>query len=175
MGTDLSKMPRFVPLCCALLALALTAPAAQACPGQLSRPFSPWLDFAQYTPAPGFEQGWTLDGATLADGGQPWGGGAQSLAIPAGASAVSPPVCVTPAHPTIRFFAKGTGALAVSVLADGLEVPVGAVAGTGTWAPTLVMPIVLNLLGEEQVQFRFAGALGDFELDDVWIDPYSKG
>jgi hypothetical protein len=164
-------MPRFVPLCCALLALALTAPAAQACPGQLSRPFSRWLDFAQYTPAP--EAGWS--GGTIAEGGQPWGGGDQSLAIPAGASAVSPPVCVTAAHPTIRFFAKGTGALAVSVLGDGLEVPIGAVAGSGSWAPTLVMPIVFNLLGDENVQFRFTSTVGDFRIDDLWIDPYSKG
>jgi hypothetical protein len=159
-------MPRFVPLCCALLALALTAPAAQACPGQLSRPFTPWLDFAQYTPAPGFEQGWSLDGATLADG---------ALAIPAGADALSPPICVTPEHPTIRFFSKGAGALTVSVLADGLEVPVGLVTPTGSRAPTLVMPIVFNLLGEESVRFRFTSALGEVTIDDVWVDPYSKG
>jgi hypothetical protein len=166
-------MPRYVPLGCALLALALTAPAAQACPGPLSRPFSPWLDPAQYTPAP--EQGWSLDGATIVDGGEPWGGGSEALAIPAGASAVTPPICVSPAHPTIRFFAKGAGALAVSVIADGLEVPIGAVAGTASWSPTLVMPIVFNLLGEQNVQFRFAGATGETTIDDLWIDPYSKG
>jgi hypothetical protein len=75
----------------------------------------------------------------------------------------------------MRFFAKGTGVLTVSVLAGGLEVPIGAVVGTGGWAPTLVMPIVLNFLGEQSVQFRFTSAVGDFQIDDVYIDPYSKG
>ena len=170
-------MPRILLL--ALAAFCLITPAAQACDDSLSRPFTPWLDFAQYTRAPGGDfdatDGWTLNGASAVGGGQPWGGGSSSLAIPAGANAVSAPVCVTPAHPTIRLFAKGTGEMTVSVIAGGLELPVGAVAGTGGWAPTLALPIVLNLLGDQAVQFRFASALGDFRIDDVWIDPYSKG
>jgi hypothetical protein len=170
-------MPRILPL--ALAAFCLITPAAQACTDQLSRPFTPWLDFAQYTQAPNGDfdatDGWTLSGASAVAGGQPWGGGAGSLSVPAGASAVSPPVCVTPAHPTIRFFAKGDGAMTVTALANGVEIPIGAVVGTGSWAPTLPLPIVLNLLGDQSVQFRFSSALGDVQIDDVWIDPYSKG
>ena len=62
-------MPRSLLLAVALLLFA--APAAQAaCPDQpLSRPFTPWLDFAQYHPAPdgsfaGGAAGWTLNGAS---------------------------------------------------------------------------------------------------------------
>ncbi len=58
---------------------------------------------------------------------------------------------------------------------DGaLELPVGVVLGTGAWSPSPVLPIVLNLLGEQDVRFRFTSALGAFRIDDVWIDPYSR-
>jgi hypothetical protein len=113
----------------------------------------------------------------VVSGGQPFGGGGQSsLGVPAGASAVSAPACVTLAHPTLRFFARGTGVMTVTAITeDGLELPVGAVVGTGGWAPTLPLPVVLNLLGEQDVRFRFASGLGSFLIDDVYIDPYSKG
>ncbi len=59
-------MPRLLLL--ALAAFCLIAPAAQACDDSLSRPFTPWLDFAQYQPAPAAAStptdGWTLDGAS---------------------------------------------------------------------------------------------------------------
>jgi hypothetical protein len=178
-------MPR-VPraLLIALAAIFFAAPtAAQACTDEpLSRPFTPWLDFANYQAAPdgGVEAGatgWTLNGASVVNGGQPFGGGGQSsLSVPAGASAVTAPICVTLAHPTLRLFARGTGVMTVSALTeDGLELPVGAVVGTGSWAPTVPMLVVLNLLGEQNVRFRFASTLGSFRLDNVYIDPYSKG
>jgi len=123
-------MPR-VPraLLIALAAFFLAAPAAEACTDQsLSKPFLPWLDFANYQAAPdgGLEAGaagWTLNGASVVTGGQPF----------------------------------------------------GAVIGTGAWAPTLPMLVVLNLLGEQDVRFRFASGLGSFRIDNVYIDPYSKG
>jgi hypothetical protein len=164
------------PMLLALTALLFAAPAAQACIDQpLSKPFTPWLDYAPYQAAP---EEWALDGAAFAPGGQPWGGGSTSISIPAGASAVTDPVCITLVHPTLRFFARGTlGTLAVSVIAlDGaLEVPVGVVLGTGAWSPSPVLPIVLNLLGEQDVRLKFTSVLGSFRIDDVWIDPYSKG
>jgi hypothetical protein len=164
----------------ACFALAVAAPAAQACTdAPLSRPFLPWLDLAWYEPAPdgGFEagaDGWTLDGAAVVSGGQPWGGDHHSLSLPAGASATSAPVCVTLAHPTIRFFARGSGVLTVTVLAGGLELPVGAVAGGGSWSPSSPMPVVANLLGAREVRFRLSSG-GPLQVDDLWVDPYSKG
>jgi hypothetical protein len=163
----------------ACVALALAAPAAQACTGSVSRPFLPWLDLAWYERAPdgGFEagaDGWSLDGAAVVDGGHPWGGDQRSLSIPAGSSATTPPVCVTVAHPTIRFFARGTGSITVTVLAGGVELPVGVVLGGGSWWPSLPMPVLANLLGAQEVRFRFASA-GALRIDDVYVDPYSKG
>ena len=38
-----------------------------------------------------------------------------------------------------------------------------------------VVPTSLNLLGEQDVRFRFTSVLGSHRIDDVWIDPYSKG
>ena len=165
-------MPRS--LLIALAVLLFAAPAAQAaCPDQpLSRPFTPWLDFAQYFPAPDGSfaaggDGWTLDGASVAGG---------ALSIPAGASAVTPPICITPAHPSLRFFTRGTGMLATSVLWNGLEVPISTVVGLGSaWAPSPVQLIVLNLLSDGEVRFRFTSVLGSVGVDDVWVDPYSKG
>src|SRR3954464_14760788 len=124
------RLPRS--LLVALATFLFAAPAAQACTEQpLSKPFTPWLDYANYQAAPdgGVEAGaagWTLDGASVVHGGHPFaGGGDSSLAVPAGASAVTAPMCVTLAHPTLRFLAKWTGALAVSALTgDGLEQPV---------------------------------------------------
>src|SRR3954464_12092986 len=102
------RLPRS--LLVALATFLFMAPAAQACTDQpLSRPFTPWLDFANYQAAPdgGVEAGaagWSLAGAAVASGGQPWGGGQSSLSIPAGADAVTAPACITLAHPTLRFF-----------------------------------------------------------------------
>lgn len=169
----------------ALVALLFAAPAAQACTDQpLSKPFTPWLDVANYEPAPdlGVEDGagaWTLNGASVASGGHPWNGGDRSLRIPAGTNAVTGPVCITMLHPTLRFFARPStllGVLTVSVIAGPLELPVGVVAGLGTaWSPSPILPILVNLLGDQDVRFRFTSTLGSFRIDDVWIDPYSKG
>src|SRR4051794_31044141 len=117
------------PMLLALTALLFAAPAAQACPDQpLSKPFTPWLDFAWYQAAP---PDWELEGAAIVPGGQPWGGGADSLSIPMGASVVSAPVCITLSPPTLRFFMRGNGVLAVSIIAGpGLELPVGVALGS---------------------------------------------
>ena len=144
------------PVVALLALLAFAAPASAACPEQdVSRAFLPWLDLAWYEPAPdgGLEAGagaWTLTGgAAIADGGRPNGGGALSLALPAGATATTAPACITLAHPTIRFFTRGSGPLTVSVLVDGAELPIGVALGGGAWAPSLPLPVVVNLLGAQ--------------------------
>ena len=175
----------------ALAALALAAPQAQAaCPERpLDRMFLPWHDIAFYHEAPdsGFEQGgsWSLrDGAAVVEGNQPYFAGSRSLDLPGGASATTEPICVTVAHPTIRFFARNTGSalapLTVTVqfktlLGLPLELPVGVVLGGAQWQPTLPLPLVGNLLSNE-VRFRFSAADGGaWQIDDVYVDPYSKG
>jgi hypothetical protein len=171
----------------ALLALvffaAVPAAARADCPAlPLDRTFLPWLDAAWYEAAPdgGFEAGgagWSLSGgAAVVDGNDPFLAGARSLSLPAGASAVTPPICVDPAHPTVRLFARGgslTAPLAVSVVVGGREIAVGSVPASPAWAPSPVIPLLGNLVSGE-LSLRFASA-GDWQLDDVYVDPYSKG
>jgi hypothetical protein len=183
----------------AILALPGPAHAAGGCPDQpLDRTFRPWLDLAWYAQAPngGFESGssgWTLErGAAVADGNEPFhvggSGDASSLALPPGGSATTAPVCIGVEHPTIRFFARNTGhplsVLTVSVVfrdALGLRqaLPVGFVTARSEWAPTPVVPVVVNLLsllGDQQVAFRFSAFDGgEWTIDDVYVDPYKKG
>lgn len=177
------------------------APTASACePAASARVFLPWVDVARYVPVrdSGLEAGgagWDLDGASVVAVNEPWSIGApddsRALAIGAGSAATTPPICVGLEHPTIRFFARSTGAagglLSVQVVADTslgrrLVLPIGVVAGpTGSWAPTLPMAMVANHLaplpGEQmRVSFRFApvGSASAWQVDDVYVDPYSK-
>jgi hypothetical protein len=169
-------------------ALVLAAPAAARadCPDQpLAHTFLPWLDPAWYEAAPdgGLEAGgagWTLaDGAAVVDGNNPYQAGASALSLPAGASATTPPVCVDVAHPTLRFFARGgSGPLVVTALfRDSLGLPhelsVGVALASSDWAPSAVMPVAGNAVSG-QVSFRFSSG-GDWRVDDVSVDPYSKG
>ena len=196
----------------ALAALTLSASSASAgllvdaatnCEEQsLSQPFVPWLDPADYTPLGGgsFETGaagWTRSGgAAVADGNEPYhvaGPGTSSLALPAGAVATSPVICVGVEHPTIRFFANrtnggllGLGSLRVDVLFENnlgvvSSLPIGTVGSTaGVWQPTLPMTVVANLLpllpgDHTPVAFRFtAQAGGAFSIDDIQVDPYGR-
>jgi hypothetical protein len=175
----------------ALAALALAAPAAGAatCPEQpLEQTFLPWHDLAYYQEAPdsGFEVGgnWTLGGgAAVVDGNEPFLDGAKSLALPAGSTATTAPICVTVAHPTIRFFARNTGsalqpltvtAVFRTLLGIELELPVGVVLSGSEWAPSPALLMLANLLSNE-VRFRFQATGGAWQIDDVFVDPYSKG
>jgi hypothetical protein len=182
-------------LALAALALAPSSAPASDCPQQsLSQTFLPWMDVAWYAPARngGFEggaEGWTLEGgANVADGGNAYLGGDRSLALPAGASATSAPMCIGVEHPTIRLFARNTGAplstLAVSVVFSGPlgvkgSLPIGLIGAGDSWSPTPVMPILVNLLaltGDQRVAFRFTAPDdgGEWSIDDVYVDPYKK-
>lgn len=98
-----------------------------------SRVFKPWHDRALYTLAPGgdFEtqaEGWTVAGpAALAADSSPFqlgaAVGAGSLELQAGATAVSPPICVQRGFKSIRFVARSVGA---EEGLDGVETTVDA-------------------------------------------------
>ena len=191
----------------AMLALVLAAPASASagvlpgtCPDEpLAQPFLPWADPMQYVPAPdgGFEDdadGWKLrGGAEVSRGNESFyvrdERDRRSLDLPAGASALSPPMCVGIERPTVRFFARRTSGwllptLRVEVLYNGIDgelrtlalLPV--TAGT-SWQPTLPLPILANLMpnlsgDQATVAFRFTAVGGGFKVDDVYVDPYAK-
>lgn len=174
----------------------LLAPSAENCTDDVgTQVFLPWADPANYVPAPGAAAesaaGWTLDGASIVPGNEPWhvisSSDRKSLHVPAGASATTDTMCVGIEHPTLRFFVnqKSGGVFAglkVEVLFDGpagLEsMQIGTTGGYG-WHPTPVMVIPASLLpvlpGERTaVAFRFSAMGGSFGVDDVHVDPWAR-
>jgi hypothetical protein len=186
---------------CALSAAVLLVPTVSAAQAHLidfgacnsnalSHPFTPWGDPSSYELAPGgdFENSsssWTLSGgAQLVPGSEPYAAtgtlGAASLALPAGATATSPTTCVNAAYPTVRAFVGGTGSVAVSVVYNGIPIPTGVAVAAGSWTPTAAMITsapVLGLLsgGTAQVSLQLTGLAGAPQVDDVFVDPWSRG
>jgi len=179
----------------ALAAAAPATPAASGCPETaVSQPFAPWGDDADYFLAPGgsIDRGpsdWTLQGgADVVKGNEPFGvvsdKDKKSLRLPAGSSATTAPFCVDADRRTMRFFADAasTSSLDVDVLysdADGASrsLRIGALTGGDDWAPTEVVPMVVDRLaatrGAFDVRLRFApSGDGDWTIDDVHVDPY---
>jgi hypothetical protein len=152
--------------------------------------FKPWRDRRLYTLAPGgdFEtlaEGWTLDGATLAADSSPFLLGAalgvSSLELPAGASALSPPICVRRGMPSFRFVAKSVGTEQAAVKVEILYAS-GKVKGRGRlqpgaeWAPTKKLSLSqgqfkVKRRGATEIRLRFAVTAGTARVDDVYIDP----
>jgi hypothetical protein len=154
----------------------------------LSQPFARWLDFAHYELPPGgdFESStWTLTGgATPVAGSEPYAAtgtrGSSSLSLPAGSSAQSPSTCVDARYPSLRFFISGTGSVAVNVVDGSRVIPAGVAVAGREWSPTPVMltsSAVLAALsgGTAQVSLTLSGLSGSPQIDDVFIDPWSRG
>jgi hypothetical protein len=162
----------------------------------LSQPFAQWSDTNLYELVPGgdFEgslSGWTFTGdARLRAGGEPYditgAPSTHSLALAAAASARSPFTCVNATYPSFRFFARNNGLLSTvlvqvvykTVLGE-VTLPLGAVALSNEWQPTLPMltgSIAGGLLsgGTAQVALRFTALTGSSQIDDVFIDPRMK-
>jgi hypothetical protein len=165
----------------------------------LSQAFSPWSDFAAYTPLSGgnFETaaaGWTLSGgATIVAGNEPFnlgGRGTRSLSLPAGASAVSAPICIDPTYPFYRLLARNSGELASALRMEVLFLDEhGNVkstksldyrAGATAWAPTGAAPINVftakTSVSAAPISLRFTpqGKAGRWQIDDVFVDPYMR-
>jgi hypothetical protein len=160
----------------------------------LTQPFLRWGDASDYELVPGgdFEgslEGWSLSaGAQRVSGSEPYGAtgsvGSHSLALPAGASAQSPFTCVDAAYPTFRFFARNDTPLATVLVQvvyrtplGTLALPLGAVALSYAWEPTLPMltgSIVTGALsgGTAQIALRFTALDGSSQIDDVFVDPH---
>jgi hypothetical protein len=197
---------RVLALVAACFALAVAAqPAAAAttpttCPDTVSsQVFAALGDTANYTPVAGgsFEgdvSGWTLNGASVAPGNEPWqvdgASDSKSLSIAPGGSATSPTFCVSSKTPSWRFFAHASQptpgpSLKVYVqatLPNGNVIRVPAVFLKGgdysSWAatPALVLGKVLPPGFNVNVQFVFAASSngGAWSIDDVFVDPYAK-
>jgi hypothetical protein len=160
-----------------------------------SQAFLPWGDQAYYELVPGgdFEGSladWTLaGGAAQVTGSEPFGVtgsvGSQSLALPDGAAAVSPPACVDAADPTVELFSQSQDpGTTVSVSAvfqrkDGktMTVPVGTVTPGSTWQPS--GPLTIDTPHAKQngnllVALELSATGGTAQVDDVFIDPWYR-
>jgi hypothetical protein len=163
-------------------------PASRCEERTFTRVFEPWKDRRLYTPATGFETAaaaWTLEGATVvADSSQFLLGaalGASSLELPAGATALSPAICVERGFPGFRLVARSVSAepavVKVQVVyADGRAKKAGRLKPAADWAVTRKLSLAQGRFrvrrGESAlVQLRFAVTSGAARLDDLYIDP----
>ncbi|MFN8124178.1 MAG: hypothetical protein U0237_17350 [Thermoleophilia bacterium] len=208
----MNARPRRLALAAALAGAAVAVPAAQAaplagiCPGQeFSRPFAALGDTAPYTLVRGgdFESGafgwWGLRASVVADSAHTLGmaADAHALSLPAGASVVSPAVCVTADYPFMRFVARSAAAsaasrLTVEVLYDNggpiQVVPVAELTGAqmGRWSatPRLRTGVLLGTVsgtvggltrlqvsGAGEMRLRITATGGAWQVDDVYVDP----
>lgn len=195
---------RIATLAIAAAAVGTVPAAAQAaaktgCPDvPTSHPFAPWGDDAPYVLAPNgdLERGgsaWSLGrGAAVVDGNEPFkvGGRAdrRSLALRAGSSAATAPMCIGVEHKSMRFFVKRTAAPKIALEVDvryldpagkSSSLRIGRIAAGRSWAPSRILPLVVNRLAAArgnamQVSFRFTPQGGGVTIDDVLVDPFRR-
>ncbi len=185
----------------AVLAFALWAPNAFASCSYPSaqQSFSQWSDSAYYvSPVNGGLEagstGWDLSGANVVSGNESYylngSSDSHSLLIPDGASATSPSFCVAKGYPTFRFMVRNTGsrfaALRVDVLFQDsrggmVRSTAGYVWAGSAWEPSRKLAIMLGVTGattagQANVQIRFVpvGYGGNFQVDDLLVDPWCR-
>jgi hypothetical protein len=177
-------------------AQAAPTPGVSACSAptySFSQPFATAKDSNWYTLAPGqsvnsFDgTGWTLTGGakivttTLADGTT-----GQVLDLPAGAKAVSPPMCVSAAYPTAKAEIRDvTGPPSVQLFVGytGTKsweqpTPAGGLPGKSAWSSS--PPLQLhpgNLFGWQEEVFTLTGGNKgtDAQVYNLWVDPRCFG
>jgi hypothetical protein len=179
----------------------LPAAANAACASTpISKPFQAFGDSANYSLLSNgaFESGtggWSLSGASVVSGNESYNVRAatdsKSLAINARGRVVSPTFCVSSAHPSFRFFAKRTngtwGVLNVSLrwsLDGGAvnETTVGSVTTGTAWTPTQSFGLAQTLgiwnadqTASVQIILDPEDYGGDWAVDDIYVDPYTRG
>jgi hypothetical protein len=162
-----------------------------ACPSATSTPFVGWKDYANYAFSPdgGFEgggSGWTLGGgARVVSGNESFyvhsTADKFSLSLPAGATATTPPMCISLFSSKMRFLTKGSygSKVKVQVIYRGLLSSVlgifdgGTITPSGSWNASPEMSMLggtLPLL-TASVSFRFTAVGAAASIDDVYLDP----
>jgi hypothetical protein len=151
-----------------------------------SQPFASLGDSSWYTLAPGQSldsfnaTGWTLTGGaklvttTLADGSV-----GTVLDLPAGATAVSPSMCVDSDYPdarvTMRQVSNGPG-MHVYVSYNGVNgqgQSSGNVNGGSTWGASRAFQLhASSLSGWQEAQYTFVGDKGEAQVYDFYVDPH---
>jgi len=179
----------------AVLAAGLVAaPAASACPASpVTQPFAAWGDVRDYVEVPGgsFEEGFAWDAVgtpVLAEGTE---AGSAALRLHAGDSITSPALCVTRSYPHLRLLALAANRrshLAIEALwTDAAGKPQQRPLEPQTallhqsWLPTgdiplrKVLPRDLGGVRDLRVRLSVVGPVGDWVVDDVFVDPVKRG
>lgn len=185
----------------AVALFALPAIAQAACPSQpSSKAFQAFGDTANYSLLSNgaFESGtggWTLSGASVVSGSETHkvhaATDSKSLAIAAKGRVTSPAFCVSTDHPTFRLFSKrtsGTWAVLNVSLRWSLDggatntTMVGSITNGTSWAPTQSFGLaqvlgIWNATQTASVQIILdpEDSGGAWAVDDVYIDPYTRG
>jgi hypothetical protein len=184
-----------------LALFGVPAAAQAACPTTpTTKAFQAFGDTADYSLLSngGFESGaggWSLSGASVVSGNESYrvrgAEDSKSLAISPSGRVVSPAFCVGTEHPSFRLFAKRTsgtwGVLNVSLrwkVGAGAthETVVGSVSPGTSWAPTQSFGLAQTLglwnssmTATVQIVLDPEDYGGAVAVDDVYIDPYTRG
>jgi hypothetical protein len=170
----------------ALLVIACFAASAQACSYEKGDAvFSSLGDPRAYVLGPdgGFEAGgagWSLEdgAAVVAENETSYLNNAsdsQSLELPAGSSATSPSFCVGKDTPVVRAMVRSSGdgaRLRVETIYTDLGVVRTHTVGGERleWGPTHP----LHLSAGDSVQIRLTPVSGDWQVDDLYVDPFAR-
>jgi len=185
----------------ALAISAVGAGAAQACSYTgAEQVFKPWGDQHSYVLAPdgGFEGGglgWYLGGgAKVGDGNESFylndSADSRSLSLPAGSTAISPPICMSLDTPGFRLVTRNSGNASSGLKVEATYALLGlvhtktvsTVYGNSSWIPSQQMSTVLSLstvIGTVipsaiQIRITPVGSGGNWQVDDLYIDPFAR-
>ena len=173
--------------------LVSPADSPSTCDTNVSQPFSPWGDTANYVLTPGgsFEPGgpsWSLSrGVKIVSGNESFyvrsRSDRYSLYMPSGSSVTTPPMCFAAGDWKMRFFATGGGTVRVQVRVKSLLgllsiLDGGTVKSGSTWKPSPEIGLLVTNLGgilaTDSVSFRLIAKDGAVRIDDVYLDPFKS-
>jgi hypothetical protein len=198
----MNSVRKLIAIVTAALAIsAVAAGTAQACNYTgAQQVFKPWGDQNSYVLAPdgGFEAGglgWYLGGgAKVVSGNEAFNlngaGDSRSLALPAGSTAISPPICMSIDTPNFRLVARNSGDPSAGLRVEATYALLGLVRTKTVstvydgpnWAPSQQMSTVLSLstivgtVIPSAIQIRITplGSGGNWQVDDLYIDPFAR-
>jgi hypothetical protein len=192
MSRKLKLLTLTVPAAIAALSAVPLATAAPipTCPTVApSTVFAQWGDTSPYVLSEGgsMEDAKWWKGAKLVADDDSYKLGKYSLRLLNGTSATSAWVCQGSAYPTMRFMVRNAGSatakLDVLMYVSGvpLAVKLATITAGSSWAPSPIISVPTALLpagitiSNVQVAFVASGTGADFRVDDLFIDPRSRG
>jgi hypothetical protein len=173
--------------------LVSPADSPSTCDPNVTQPFSPWGDQANYVLTPGgsFEPGgpnWSLSrGVKIVSGNESFyvrsRSDRYSLYMPSGSSVTTPPMCFAAGDWKMRFFSTGGGKVRVQVRVKSLLgllsiLDGGTFTSGSTWKPSPEIGLLVTNLGgilaTDSVSFRLIAKDGAVRIDDVYLDPFKS-